>query len=269
MSKTYRTSDILFGTREKYLELRKQLLLLESLTKINYVEGNKLEYDVFSTGQKNEQGVRINHDFLCRLKENPNIVACVINGLRQGFLLASPVMVDYSDLIKDENGIYRFKDANFNDMVSITDQEKFSEIIAQIRNMEFFNKMGTKKIYKDLDNWWNCVTLGLGGLAVSHLINGNRLGHLNYHLHSDTIRAHTLNGRNLHRITSNQVRELLDVEVDESKLTDYQKELIDDSESTKKEIVIDDCKEKVADFDIEEYSDAIHLVKRKGFYRNF
>ena len=59
------------------------------------------------------------------------------------------------------------------------------------------------------------------------------------------------------------VQELLNVEVDGSLLTDYQRFLIDSSEASKKEIVIDDFHEKTPYFGIEEGKDSIHLVKKK------
>lgn len=65
------------------------------------------------------------------------------------------------------------------------------------------------------------------------------------------------------RITKNEVQELLNYEIDGSLLSDYQRFLIDNSNSTKKEIVIDDCNNKIAYYGIDEGSNSIHLVKRK------
>ena len=99
--------------------------------------------------------------------------------------------------------------------------------------------------------------------AFDNTMKGEKFGKLFYQPAYDLISADLLIGTFPPKsITEAEVRDLLNLEVNGEFLSDYQRSLIDNSESAKKEIIIDPCSENIAYYGIEEDKDSIHLVKR-------
>ena len=265
--KKYKSSEIIFGTRESLLDFRDKLLLLEELTTVqNRKDVKKVIYEIASSLNSVERDKGINQRFLCSLYGNSSFYQDVMDFLRFGYLFRPTTGIgDSVSVIKNNNGEYMFEDPEFNQYVSITDQDRFKEIIEEIQDSDFFNEMAFKKIYSDSDNRHNMIRLGSGGIQIWNAIKGNKFGELYYNPKFDLIESIELKGAKLFRpkTTEREVQELLDVEVDGSLLSDYQRSLIDNSEAAKKPIIIDNCSEKIAYFGIEENEDSIHLVKRK------
>lgn len=264
--KRYRSSEIIFGTRERFLELRKRLLLLEKLTAVsNRKDVKKILYDIVSSDSIGKNGNYNTQQFICKLINNRSLLQDIIDYLKSGYFHSPTIVVGNSELEKDFNGNYKFKDSEFNASVSITDQNTFREIIEKIQDSEFFNEMIFKKICKGSEKYFSYVKLGCSGIDVSGIVKDNRYGNLFYNPELDLLTCDTLYGSKIfpHKITEKEVQKLLDVEVDGSLLTNYQRTLIDNSRSAKKKIIIDNCYDKIAYFGIEEDDNSIHLVKRK------
>lgn len=260
--KNYRTSEIIFGTREKLLELRNKLLQLEELTvPHNRRDVKKVLYEIVTNNRRREKDG--NQIFICNLYDNRSLPQNIKDFLRSGYLYYPTILVGNSELEKDDNGDYRFEDSEFNQLVSITNQDRFKEIIEEIQESDFYNEMAFKKIRNDGKGPLNIVKVGHGGIYISNSLKNAIHGQLYYNPDYDLITANAVSSFSLRRVKPQDVKELLNVEVDGSLLTDYQRSLIDSSAATKKEIVIDDCHEKTPYFGIEEGTDSIHLVKKK------
>ena len=201
--------------------------------------------------------------FRCNLYENRSLPQNIIDFLRSGYLYYPTILIGDSELEKDDKGDYRFEDSEFNQSVSITDQNRFREIIEEIQESDVYKELAFKKIRKDLNVSGEYVKIGHGGISVANKVKGNGLGQLYYNPECDLIEASVLSRVTLRRVNPQDVQDLLNVEVDGSLLTDFQRSLIDNSEAAKKKIIIDDCHEKIPYFGIEEGSDSVHLVKRK------
>ena len=253
----YRSSDVIFGTREKILEIREKLSLLEALTSTTNKDVKKVIYRIIRDYKRKDE------KFRCDLLNNRSKMQDIIDYLKSGYLYSPDDYIGTSELEKDDNGDYRFKDSKFNQFVSITNQNRFKEIIDEIQSSDYYDELAYKKIRKDEKKYYEFIGIGYDGIYVSSVLKDKRLGNLVYDPRFDIITANALYGIIPHKITEKEVKELLSAEVDGSSLSDYQRSLIDNSEAAKKEIIIDDCSEKIAYYGIEEEPDSIHLVKRK------
>ena len=253
----YRSSDVIFGTREKLLEIRDKLSLLEALTSTTNKDVKKVIYRIIRDYKRKDE------KFICDLLNNQSKLQDIIYYLKHGHLYYPINYIDSLELEKDDNGDYRFKDSPFNQSGSIIDQNRFKEIIDEIQSSDYYDELAYKKIRKDEKKYYEFIRIGYDGIYVSSVLKDKRLGNLVYDSRFDIITANALYGIIPHKITEKEVKELLSAEVDGSSLSDYQRSLIDNSEAAKKEIIIDDCFEKIAYYGIEEEPDSIHLVKRK------
>lgn len=258
----YRTSDILFGTRERLLELRQKLLLLEELTSpANKKSVKKIIYRIVPNyiGNDNDDS-----KFICDLYDKRRALYNIMDFLRFGHLQFPTTLIDSLYLEKDNNGDYILKNSDVNHQVYITDQTRFKEIINEIQDLDYSNKLPYKKIRVDENNHYKFISFSYDGMYASdNTMKGKKYGQLFYQPAYDLISADVLFGSFPPKsITEAEVRDLLNLEVNGEFLSDYQRFLIDNSESTKKEIIIDPCSEKIAYYGIEEDKDSIHLVKR-------
>ena len=260
--KKYRTSEIIFGTREKLLELRNKLLQLEELTvPHNRRDAKEVLYEIIPNHRRREKdGDQI---FICKLYDNRSLPQNIKDFLRSGYLYYPTILTGDSELEKDDNGDYKFEDPEFNQSVSIIDQNRFKEIIEEIQESDVYNEMAFKKISEAGKGSLNYVKVSQGGIYISNTLKNPIHGQLYYNPAYDLIAANAVSSFSLRRVNPQDVQELLNVEVDGSLLTDYQRFLIDSSEASKKKIIIDDCHEKTPYFGIEEGKDSIHLVKKK------
>ena len=140
----YRTSDILFGTREKLLELRQKLLLLEKLTSpANKKNVKKIIYRIVPNyiGNDNDDS-----KFICDLYDKRRALYNIMDILMFGHLQFPTTLIDSLYLEKDNNGDYILKNSDVNHQVYITDQTSFKEIINEIQDLDYFNKLPYKKI---------------------------------------------------------------------------------------------------------------------------
>ena len=110
----YRSSDVIFGTREKLLEIRDKLSLLEALTSTTNKDVKKVIYRIIRDYKRKDE------KFICDLLNNRSKMQDIIDYLKSGYLYLPTDYIGTSELEKDENGDYRFKDSEFNQFVSIT-----------------------------------------------------------------------------------------------------------------------------------------------------
>ena len=244
----YRSSDIIFGTREKILEIRENLSLLEALTSTTNKDVKKVIYRIIRDYKRKDE------KFICDLLNNRSKMQDIIDYLKSGYLYSPTDYIGTSELEKDDNGDYRFKDSEFNQFVSITNQNRFKEIIDEIQSSDYYDELAYRKIRKDEKKYYEFIRIGYDGIYVSSVLKDKRLGNLVYDPRFDIITANALYGIIPHKITEKEVKELLSAEVDGSSLSDYQRSLIDNSEAAKKEIIIDDCSEK-------DYNEIYNLFK--------
>ena len=260
MNKVYTTAEIIFGTREKYLELIDKLLLLERLTSIaNNKDINDISYNVhFNDDSLEERKINIG----CSLIQKPkNTTHRLYQYLKYGTF--NPVSLYESMLIRDDDN-YALRNFLINDLISVTDQEKYNKVIEEILNMEFLNNMNFGRIRPEVIEWYDYVWLTATKIKVSSLVTDNRVGQLIYNSYGDSIKVYGAAKRfNQFRLTTDMINKLLNTPVDANKLSDYQRNLIDNSESVNKGIIIDECNDSIVNYDIHESSDSIHLVKRK------
>lgn len=260
----YLTSDIIFGTREKLLELRNKLLLLEELTIAkNRRDVKKVSYKIVPN--HNGREMNDNQIFICDLLDNRSLIQDISDFLKSGYLYSPIIGIgDSAELEIDDNGDYRFKNSEFNQSIHIADQNRFKEIIKEIKESDVYNEMEYKKIYNDEKKKSNnYIKLSQSGIYISNALKAKESGQLIYNPEFDLITACVVSGMFLRKVNPQDLKDLLNVEVESSLLSDYQRSLIDSNEVAKKKIVIDDCHEKIAYFSIEEDPDSIHLVKRK------
>ena len=258
----YKASEILFGTREKYLELRKEILALEALTDIS--KNRRIRNVKYSISEDymdipdNEQR-KIRYSLIENQYNLKGFIDYFASFVFSGFH-DFPHSITYSsgNLRKDKNGKYSFDEG-----INIANQEKFEQIVERILEMDFVKSMDFRhfRIGNNIDN--PTFSIGQNGITISAIYHPH-MCFLNYSLQHDSL-VMGLIGKP-HPVTRENMQELLNLEVEASKLSDYQKSLIDSSKSATKKFLIDDFKSKLIDFDIEEYPDTIHIASRKKLH---
>ena len=263
MERTYKASEIIFGIRPQFLELRKKLIMLEALTEAKKNKRiGKVLYGTQITSEYNYTPPEIK----CEILQDAHTIKGFFDYLWKYLVWkdSNPVLLESSTLKQDENGNYVFEEPEIGKLITIRDYERFKAVIEEILQMEFFQKMEFKRKYDDKDSHIH-TGLGVYGVDVGNVLSTKRGGYLNYFGNTDTIQA-LMSPSTRDRLNANLIKELLNTEVRGLELTDYQKSLIDNSESARKKIVIDECHGRIVNYEIEEYSDGIHLASRKSFH---
>ena len=265
MKEKYSASEIIFGTRKEYEDLQKKFRLLRILTDIsNAKDANNILYRAKVDDNTYRNGIIV-PNILYSLTQSPNTLNGLIRYLKSYLYGMPKPACEEGRIIKDDNNNY----STNSEVISIKNQEGYNEIVNEILNLDFLNKMnfyvlwGIKGYPTLIDQTPNSIRVKNGVSDIER--NKKYLGEMIYHPEDSSLTVQAY--RKYYRwfpIGKESVQELLDTEVSAERLSDYQKSIIDSSPSIDKEIIIDDGNDKFPKFYIEEFDDYIHLVRKKS-----
>ena len=84
--------------------------------------------------------------FICDLYDKRRALYNIMDILMFGHLQFPTTLIDSLYLEKDNNGDYILKNSDVNHQVYITNQTSFKEIINEIQDLDYYNKLPYKKI---------------------------------------------------------------------------------------------------------------------------
>lgn len=260
MKEIYKSSEIIFGSREKLLELQRKLHLLKELTDISDCKEIKDIYYYCIKEDKLDPRIR------CVFEQNPRTLRGIIDFLKKDILTTYVYGGNISDVVVDGNGKYKLSDNTRRFVASIKDenQQKYKEIVEELINSKFYKNF-TFGSFEEEDTS-NVIQQDTDEICVIRYIEPKPMMLssclLIYTPSSDIITV--LADKNV-EINQETISLMFDVGIDARLLSDYQKSLIDNTKSSTKPIFFDgqiNAKKRV-DLSIDEHNDSIILRKVK------
>ena len=273
MEKTYSLSEIVFGTRQKYIELQKRLKRLEELTDISKAKNvSQISYKpvVQKIYESTDKGIeeinipKLEYELLITPRKMERIIEYIKRKLLANYTASHSYEV--SSLAQDKDDNYYLDSILPSDILSIKDQEQFQKIVYEILQSDFLRKSSFchiktipfKEEYAFLGCFISQHPRGIDAWTVIEEGKAKMRHCFEYDASDDSISISAIKLS----LNKNIVRKVLETTVYASDLSAYQRFLIDNSVSANKPLIIDDVSEPRVNFAIEESEKSIHLVKK-------
>ncbi len=259
MKKNYTGAEIIFGTRNEYLDLNDKFRKLRDLTDISRDKQIK-DVDFYVRKDTKEE----KPDLYCTFKQNDKTLRGLKEHLEKDVFHTYVYGRDIAKVLRSNNDEYFLPHDFYNAYISKENQKEFGKVATEILNSDFCNNSN-----------FSYISCGENLCSLTKNSNGiyiyNELGliydkpdflcHLDYLAYEDIIRIF---GNEQMPITKDLIERMLNVTIKAEDWTDYEKRLIDSSKSASKPIYIDDSIEAKKDIKlgISEYEDKIRIYQK-------
>ena len=257
MKKIYTGAEIIFGTRNEYLDLNNKFKKLRDLTDISNDKQIK-DIDFYIRKDVKEK----KPELYCDFKQNDKTLRGLKEHLEKNVFHTYVYGRNISKVLKSNNDEYFLPHDFYNAYISKENQKEFGKIATEILNSDFCNN--SKFSYISCEESLCSLTKNSNGIHIYNELGliydkADFLCYLDYFADEDKIRVF---GNEQIPITKDMIERMLNVTIKAEDLTEYERELIDSSKSAVKPIYIDDSIEAKKDIklSIKEEKDKIRLL---------
>lgn len=259
MQKTYKGSEIIFGTRDEYLKLQDKL---DALRKLTCISQDKQIKDVNFYIRKDRNDTKPN--LYCTFLQNEKTLRGLKEHIEKDILHTYIYGRNISEVLKNNNNKYFIPHSAYYAFVRDEDQKEFGKIAKEVLNSDFCNKSNFS--YINGEEARTSLSKSSNGIHINNSLEliydkPNFICQLDYLSDEDIIR---ILGHDDMPVTKDMIERMLNVKVKAEYLTEYERNLIDNSISASKPIYIDDSidEKKKITLSIEEDEEKIRIMKK-------
>jgi len=259
MKKSYKAAEIIFGTRDEYLKLSDKFHALRDLTCISQ---DKQIKDINYYIRKDINETKPN--LYCAFLQNEKTLRGLKQHIEKDILHTYIYGRNISEVLKNNNNKYFIPHSAYYAFIKDEDQKEFGKIVKDILNSDFCNKSNFS--YINGEEARTSLSKSSNGIHINNSLEliydkPNFICQLDYLSDEDVIR---ILGHDDMPITKDMIERMLNVSVKSEYLTEYERDLIDNSISASKPIYIDDSidEKKEITLSIEEDEEKIKIMKK-------
>ena len=259
MKKTYKGSEIIFGTRDEYLKLYDKL---DALRKLTCISQDKQIKDVHYRVSKDK--TELKPELYCTFEQNEKTLRGLRHHLEKNVFHTYVYGCNISKVLKNNNNKFFIPHHYYYSYIKDENQKEYGKIVKDILNSDFCNKSNFS--YMSGEEAHSSITKESNGICIYNsmeLVYGktNFLCDLYYYAEDDCF---IIFGHDDMPITKEMIERMLNVKVKAEDLTEFERNLIDNSLSSSKPIYIDDSigEKKKITLSIEEDEEKIRIMKK-------
>lgn len=248
--KRYTTQDILLSTKDKLKELDLKLKMLKELT------------------QKSDKIKDINYGLNCFFRYYGPVIYCIVDKdeskLKQLIKrIMNKTSINIGKIEISDDGTYYIKTDKSIIAIPYCNQEAFIKIVNELKQDEFAKEFATT--YLQTKDSYKYMQLFPGGVNICNsFVENDKLINtkLSFNLSDETA---VFQASDNIILREDMIRDSLNISYPKDLFTDYQKQLIDTSESRTKEIHIPNSLYNnygTVEFKVNDDSDRVYLVKK-------